>query len=420
MGVHLSTDRTSKNMKSLIFLSILVLCTACTSQGLPRIESSPTLTVVQLSPAATKPVSAFSPTSTVMLTPSTIPVFDVVIDNLAIGQQGQLFASGYGNELQQIPQQQLAQWDGAKWIALDPGFQPAGNVLAVDRAGRLYVEVLTNSQQGMSNAIMRWDGVKWEDITGNFSDEVDPLKAGRISSNIPVVALALDGEDNLYAAGAFFYPTADHTNEFPMGYVAKWNQGTWTVLGEGFDKVNIFALAVGATGEVYVAGEQPLTPEGNSSYIARWDGEKWTQIDTSKLNTSRYIALDKSGGLYVGSLSSEPSGYINYWDGTDWRTITTQLGGEAPAIYDMAVGANGQLYISGSFESVSGIPARYIAYWDGSLWQALGEGVNKQVHALTFDPGGNLYAVGLFSEAGGRPAQHIASWDGDTWHALGP
>ncbi len=86
----------------------------------------------------------------------------------------------------------------------------------------------------------------------------------------------------------------------------------------------------------------------------------------------------------------------------------------------MAVGANGQLYISGSFESVSGIPARYIAYWDGSLWQALGEGVNKQVHALTFDPGGNLYAVGLFNEAGGRPAQHIASWDGDTWHALGP
>jgi hypothetical protein len=232
---------------------------------------------------------------------------------VAISQQGQLYASGYGNGLQQ-----LAQWDGSKWIALDTGFQPASNALAVDNAGHLYVVVLTDSQQGLSNAIMMWDGAKWEDITGNFSIEVDPLKAGRLSSNIPVVALGVNGEDNLYAAGAFFYPTSNHTNEFPMGYVAKWNQETWTVLGEGFDKVYIYALAISATGDVYVAGEQPLTPDGNSSYIARWDDEKWTQIDTSKLNTSGYIALDKSGGLYVSSLSSEPSGYINYWDGMDW------------------------------------------------------------------------------------------------------
>jgi hypothetical protein len=162
-----------------------------------------------------------------------------------------------------------------------------------------------------------------------------------------------------------------------------------------------------------------LTPDGNH-YIARWDGEKWTQIDTSKLNTSGYIALDKSGGLYVGSLSSEPSGYINYWDGMDWSTIAAQLGGEAPAIYDMAVDANGYLYIGGSFESVNQIPARYIACWDGSWWHALGDGVNKQVNALAFDPVGDLYAVGLFTEADGRPAHHVARWDGATWHALEP
>jgi hypothetical protein len=53
-----------------------------------------------------------------------------------------------------------------------------------------------------------------------------------------------------------------------MDCVAKWDQGTWTVLGEGFDKVNILTLAVDAAGDVYVAGEQPSTPEGNSSYIA--------------------------------------------------------------------------------------------------------------------------------------------------------
>jgi hypothetical protein len=137
-------------------------------------------------------------------------------------------------------------------------------------------------------------------------------------------------------------------------------------------------------------------------------------------NSSRYIALDNSGGLYVGSLSSEPRESIDYWDGTDWRTITAQLEGEAPVLFDMVVDANDHLYIGGSFESVNHIAARNIPYWNGSVWNALGDGVNKQVNALGIDPGGDLYVVGLFTEAGGRRAQHMARWDGETWRAPGP
>jgi len=115
---------------------------------------------------------------------------------------------------------------------LDTGFQQENDdALVLDNSGHLYVEVLTDSQQSMSNAIMRWNGASWEDVTGNISTVVDALKSGRLSSNIPVVALAVDGEDNLYAAGTFFYPSAEYTAEFPIGYVAKWDQKTWTVLG---------------------------------------------------------------------------------------------------------------------------------------------------------------------------------------------
>ncbi|HLO13980.1 MAG TPA: hypothetical protein VK206_04065, partial [Anaerolineales bacterium] len=312
-------------MKSLIFLSILVVCTACAPQGLARVEPSPTVIATQPSLATTKPAFTSSPTPTATPDPFPTPILDVVIDNVAIGQQGQVYASGFGNGLQHI-----AQWDGAKWIALDTSFQPASNSLAVDSAGYLYVEILTDSEQGMTNAIMRWDGASWEDITGNLSTVVDALKAGRVSSNIPVVALAVDGEDNLYAAGSFYYPSKDHTDEFPMGYVAKWNKKTWTVLGHGFDKVNIFGLAVSATGTVYVSGEQPLTSEGNSSYMAQWDGKKWTQINTSKLNTSLHLALDKSERLYAGGQSSTPGAFIVCWDSTDWITIADQFKGEAP------------------------------------------------------------------------------------------
>jgi hypothetical protein len=411
-------------MKSLVFLSTLVLCTTCVPQGLSVVELSPTLVAPQPSLAATK--SAFPPfpvpsTTPTLLLPSPTPIFDVVIDNVAISQQGQIYASGYGNGLQQFPQQQLAQWDGEKWIVLDTGFQQENDdALVIDSSGHLYVEVLTESKQDMSNAIMRWDGDSWEDITGNLSTVVDALKPGRLSGNIPVAALAVDEEDNLYAAGAFFYPSADYTTEFSIGYVAKWDQETWTVLGQGFDKVNIFALAVSATGKAYVSGEQPLTSEGNYSYIAQWNGEKWAQINASMPNASLHLALDKSGHLYAAGQLNKPGGYIVSWDGTDWITITDQLEGEAPAVFDIAVDADEHLCIGGSFESVNDIPARNIACWDGSLWHALGDGVNKQVDALAFAPDGNLYAVGLFTEAGGRPVYLVARWDGETWHALGP
>lgn len=408
-------------MKSLVFLSILVLCTACAPQGLSTVVPSPTLNATQSSLSTAKPTSTSVPVPTItptVLLPSPTPIFDVVIDNVAISEQGQIYASGFGTMGDDI--RHFAQWDGAKWIALGNGFQTASNSLTVDSAGHLYAEILTDSERGMSNAIMRWDGARWEDVTSNFGIVVDALKTGRISSNVPVVALAVDGEDNLYAAGTFYYPSADHTEELPIGYVAKWNKETWTVLGQGFDNVNIFALAVSATGTVYISGEQPLTPEGNSSYIAEWDGEKWKQLNTSKPNTSLHLVLDRSGRLYASGQLSTPGAFMIYWDGTDWTTITAQLEGEAPAIFDMVADGNGHFYIGGSFESVSGIPARNIAYWDGSLWHALGDGINKQVDALAIDPSGELYAVGFFTEAGGLPVHHAARWDGETWHALGP
>jgi len=408
-------------MKSLVFLSILVLCAACTPQDLSAVEPSPTLVAIHPSLAATESASPSFPvpsTTPTELLPSPTPIFDVVIDNVAISQQGQIYASGFGTMGDDI--RHFAQWDGAKWIALGVGFSTAGNSLVVDSAGHLYTEALMDSEPGMATAIMRWNGAGWENITGNFGNVVDALKAGRVSGNIPVMALAVDGEDNLYAAGAFYYPSTDYTEELPMGYVAKWNKETWTVLGGGFGRVNLFALTVSTTGTVYVSGEQPLTPAGNNSYIAQWDGEKWKGINTSKLDTSLHLALDKSGRLYAGGQSDTLGSFIVYWDGTDWFTITDQLEGEAPAVFDMVVDGNGHLYIGGSFESVGGIPARNIAFWDGSTWHALGDGVNKQLYALALDPGGELYAVGLYTEAGSLPAQHVACWDGERWHALEP
>jgi hypothetical protein len=407
--------------ESLIFIITIILSPACTPQFAPTAETSTTRVSTQTAVAPTTQASTafFTPAKTPsQLLPSPTPIFEVLIDNVATGPGDQLFASGFGIYGDDI--RHFAEWDGGKWVALGGGLPTSGNTLAVDNTGYLYTAVLTDSQEGNTTAIMRWDGSEWEDITGNLNDSVDALMPGRLSSNVPVAALAVDNVDNLYAAGAYFYPTADHTAELPMGFVAMWDKQTWKVLGQGFDTVNLFALAVSPAGKVYVSGEQLLLSEGSSSYIAGWDGEEWTPLDTGRLTPSLHLALDKSGRLYAAGQLSTFGSYIVYWDGAQWITIADQLTGDAPAVFDLATDWNDLLYVGGSFDSVNGVPARNIAYWDGSIWRPLGEGVNGQVESIALDPHGGLYAAGFFTEAGGLPVQHIARWDGQVWYALEP
>jgi hypothetical protein len=391
--------------------ALILLISACTPTQ-PVIQPTEPNQPTEPVPTTVPPTTTSSPQRTDTPPTPAASIFDVVIDNLAIGQQGEFYASGFGkdNDLRHF-----ARWDGTTWTELKGGFATVGNTLAVDKAGYLYTDVLVDAAQGQATAIMRWDGHGWEDITGNFSLVVDALKAGRVSSNFPVIALAVDGDDNLYAAGTYYYLPAGQPTEMPMGYVAKWNRQTWTVLGQGLDLINIFGLAVGPAGQVYVSGEQPPTPAGNSSYIAQWDGKIWTQLATSGQTTIKGLALDQAGRLYA----YDQSNVIADWDGANWTTIANELSGEAPAVYDMTVDGGGHLCIGGSFDAIEAIPTRNLACWDGKGWSALGNGLNERVNALVFSPRGNLYAVGFFTEAENLPAPHAAYWDGEKWYPIG-
>lgn len=416
-------------MKTIVFLVLIcVLLAACTPAT--QLQAAGTSTAPPAATASQTPTTAHTQTPTYTSPPTSTPTpplptaapfFILYIDNLAIGPGGQVYASGFnqGDDLRHF-----AVWKGTEWSELGSGFNTAGNSLAVDSAGNLYTEILSDTASCM--AIMQWDGTAWQDITGNLAAVVDALQPGRVSCNVPVMTLAVDGEDQLYAAGTYYYPSADNTAELPMGYVAAWNNGSWSVLGEGFEGVNIYALAASTMGKVYVSGEQPSLFVGQlpvSGYLAQWDGDQWSQMDTDKpdkCTSVLQLTADSLGGVYTGCTPEGPGELISYWDGMRWTTLTDQLEGDAPVVYDMAVDELGRLYIGGDFTTVGGVPARRIAYWDGNAWQALGDGVNERVQALAFNPGGVLYAAGWFTEAGGVPVDRIAAWDGELWQALAP
>jgi hypothetical protein len=136
-------------MKSLVFLSFLVLCTACTPLSISTVGPTATLSATNESTSGSSPNHISTPT---LLFPSPTPIFDVVIDNVAMSQQGQLYASGFGTMGDDV--RHFAQWDGAKWIPLGNGYSTAGNTLVADGAGYLYSEILKDSGQGMATAVM--------------------------------------------------------------------------------------------------------------------------------------------------------------------------------------------------------------------------------------------------------------------------
>lgn len=184
--------------------------------------------------------------------------------------------------------------------------------------------------------------------------------------------------------------------------------------------------------ELYISGGfNHTTPEGQASYVTRWDGQQWGPVgDPGSAVHDMLVWNDGSGdGLFCAGSLAFPSdigfcGGIGRWDGAAWQPVgpcgLSFSFGHALLLHDD--GSGEAIYMGGFFSHVGGTAAANIAKWDGNAWSALASGINGTVMALAiFDDGDGpaLFAAGEFSMAGGVAANNIARWDGRSWTALG-
>jgi hypothetical protein len=94
-----------------------------------------------------------------------------------------------------------------------------------------------------------------------------------------------------------------------------------------------------------------------------------------------------------------------------WGVGGSHGGGSADALVR---GADGRIYVGGTFTDAAGVPALNVAAWNGSTWAALAAGLPGWVSALAFGPDGALYAGGSFATQS-DPKNHLARWDGTAW-----
>ncbi len=327
----------------------------------------------------------------------------------------------------------VAKWNGATWSSMGSGMNSLVLALAADGSGNVYAAGLFTTAGGATvNGIAKWNGSAWSAMGHGF--------------NGPVYALALDSSNNLYAGGLFTLAcdaTCNPATSTPVNYIAKWNGSAWEAMGNGFDGP-VLALAVDSSDNVYAGGSfgsacgagPGCLPGITVNRIAVWNGSDWSALGNGVDNIVWALAVDGSNNVYAGgsflSLCAAgpgcPAGAavnrIAKWNGANWLALGIGLAADVMAL---AVDANNNVYAGGSFTgTMGGLSLRRVARWDGAAWWALGNGLNSSVYALALD-GANLYAGGSFAlacdatcnSATSAAANRIAVWNGSAWSPLG-
>jgi hypothetical protein len=307
----------------------------------------------------------------------------------------------------------VLQWNGTKWTSLGKTKGNSTydnsevNALSLDAAGNLYAGGKFSSIGSVSAGnIAKWDGVAW---TTPF------YVSGTVN------AIALDASGNVFVGGGFSSVGVMGAASTKADNVAHWDGSTWRALGVGV-AFGVNVLLLDGSGDLYVAG--------SASAVTKWDGSAWSNLGSGLTfpGSNTYVnalALDASGRLFVGGVFASAGGvaasHIACWSQSQWSSLGAQ--GFNSTVHAFATdGSN--LYVGGRFTTFANGIGRRIAKWDGSSWSTLGTGLTgiderSVVSTMVLDGSGNLYVGGNFTSAGGVSASNVAKWDGVAWSSVG-
>jgi len=208
----------------------------------------------------------------------------VVVDGLAAwdgstwstvgnGSAGSTMAVFDGN-LVVIEGDEARFWDGSSWTTypFDFTFRPK---TAIEYDGKLIVGGFFSEVDGIPvNNIAAWDGSSWSAMG-------DGLEAIGTGLNTYLWSLFVS-DGSLYAGGNFNFSGTDSVN-----FIARWDGITWTGLGSGVgvneypgSSATVFAIT-SYNGDIIAGGGFTLAGGKIANRIAGWDGAAWYPLTAS-------------------------------------------------------------------------------------------------------------------------------------------
>ncbi len=285
------------------------------------------------------------------------------------------------------------------------------------------------------------------DVMGAIEVAFDPHTfLGGSTASDEGYRIVLDSNGNIYVTGRSYAtwgtPVSPHSGgqdafivKLNASGILQWN----TFLGGANTDIG-YDIAVDTTGYIYVAGRSyatwgsPVNPHAGSSdaFVAKLDGSgalQWhTFLGQSGYDWGGWIALDKSGGLYVGGASDATWGspIVAFTGGRDgfvaklnasgalqWNTFIGSSANDYAT--DVASDANGDAYVTGYSYGTWGTPVRpydlgadnFVAKLNGNgvlQWNTFLGGSDLDAQgSLAVDLNGNIYVTGQSWQTWGSP-----------------
>lgn len=340
------------------------------------------------------------------------------------GRGDALYAGGRFTMAGGITVGKIAGWDGQDWFSLDGGvgggLVPVVSALAVlgDSANQSLIvggEFAIAGKTDVNN-IAQWDGQSWS-----------ALNAG-LDASVFALTVFTDPDtqsQDLFVGGSFTTAGGISANR-----IARWDGSQWFALGDGFNgpvyALTIFDDGTGLGPSLFAGGNFTLAGDVSVKSIAKWDGMSWSALNNgvSGLVFALMVFDDGSGpALVIGGnfIQVDDIGvnHIAKWDGMNWSPVGAGMDSTVRSltVFDDGTDTGEALYAGGTFLTAGAVNANRIAKWNGTTWSALGDGTNNPIFGLTSTQsissiGPAIYAGGSFVIAGGLTTNYIARWMG--------
>lgn len=350
---------------------------------------------------------------------------DGVVTAIVVDNGSNMYMGGSFTTVCGVAASNIAKWDGTTWAALGEGSNGRVAALAVDGSGNVYMGGFFTTAGGIAASnIAKWNGTRWSALGTGIDGDAITRKS--------VLALAVDGNGNLYAAGRFTTAGGVAVNN-----IAKWNGTVWNALGAGIGFFNVYitvwALVVDGSGNLYAGGGFNTAGSVPASSIAKWNGATWSPLGAGISGNVYALAIDGMGSVYAGGSFVTAGGVvannIAKWNGSSWAPLGTGTNGVSTfsrSVFALTIDGSGMVYVGGSINMAGGVAVNNIARWNGTAWSTLGTGINgnhttsSTVTALVAK-NTTIFAGGSFGTAGGTVANSIAQWNTGTisWARVG-
>ncbi|WP_324680467.1 hypothetical protein [Hymenobacter sp. GOD-10R] len=337
------------------------------------------------------------------------------IGAIVISSTGILYAAGQFTTAGGVRANNIAQWDGTRWLPLGTGLtggQGIVSALAISKAGILYAGGSFTSAGGQpASNIAQWNGTAWAPLGTGVTNGLNNTTA--------VYDLAISSAGVLYVGGSFTRAGGQLASN-----IAQWNGTVWSALGAGTNN-SVNTLTLSSAGILYAGGTLTTAGGQTANHIAQWNGTAWSPLGEGPyygVNGTVYgLAVSSSGVLYAGgwfsaadSANRPVKAYrVAQWNGTYWTRMGTGL---STFVGRLALSLSGTLY-AGSFITTAGVDIGKIYQWNGSSWTSVGTDLKKGGGVVAVSSSGTLYASGNSTTADGVSVNNIVQWGG-TWLPL--